>query len=287
MTTTSKAMSLKAKINNYAKKHGIAAQVVLQNYMFERLLARIAASDYRDKFVIKGGVLISSIVGLDTRSTMDLDTTLRGMPLTEQALSEAFRAISAIDLGDGVAFFPVSTHPIRKNDVYGGYCLRIDATYETMVTALSIDISTGDVITPDAVRHSFHGVFDDSVNITLWSYNIETVLAEKAQAILSLQTFSTRPRDYYDVYVLTKTQNYDRQVFEEALAATAEHRGMTGLISDRAGIVASIEESEDLQDMWRKYQRRFPYARGISYDDVIDALRDLLGLADRASTAML
>ena len=145
---SSKAMSLKAKIRNYAKDNRIAAQVVLQNYMFERFLARLSRSEYRDKFVIKGGMLIAAIVGLDTRSTMDLDTTLNGLPLTEEKILDAVNTISKIDLGDDMYFEMISIDPIRKDDIYGGYCVRINAIYDTIVTPLSIDVSTGDVITP-------------------------------------------------------------------------------------------------------------------------------------------
>lgn len=273
---SSKAMSLKAKIRNYAKDNRIAAQVVLQNYMFERFLARLSRSEYRDKFVIKGGMLIAAIVGLDTRSTMDLDTTLKGLPLTEEIILDAVNTISIIDLGDDVSFETISIDPIRKDDIYGGYCVRINAIYDTIVTPLSIDVSTGDVITPGAVLYEFGGIFDESVQISLWGYNIETVMAEKVETILSRGVFNTRPRDYYDAYILSTTQEYDRQMFEEALSATAEHRGSAESIADRAGIIDRISESNDLQNMWKKYQQRFTYASGIKYADIMKALRELL-----------
>lgn len=199
---SSKAMSLKAKIRNYAKDNCIAAQVVLQNYMFERFLARLSQSEYRDKFVIKGGMLIAAIVGLDTRSTMDLDTMLKGLPLTEEKILDAVNTIGKIDLGDDVSFEMISIDPIRKDDIYGGYCVRINVIYDTIVTPLSIDVSTGDVITPGAVLYEFGGIFDESVQISLWGYNIETVMAEKAETILSRNILKTRPRDYYDAYIL-------------------------------------------------------------------------------------
>ena len=150
---SSKAMSLKGRIKNYAKSNNIAAQVVLQNYMFERFLARLSVSEYSEKFVVKGGMLIAAIVGLDTRSTMDLDTTLRNLPLTEEKITEAVETICKIDMKDDVIFTVKSIEPIRKDDIYGGYCVRLDAVYDTIVTPLSIDVSTGDVITPDAVKY--------------------------------------------------------------------------------------------------------------------------------------
>jgi predicted nucleotidyltransferase component of viral defense system len=271
-----KAMSLKGKIKNYAKSNNIAAQVVLQNYMFERFLERLSLSDYREKFVVKGGMLIAAIVGLDTRSTMDLDTTLRNLPLTEEQISTAIRSVCDIRLDDDVVFKMQAIGPIRKDDVYGGYCVRIDAVYDTIVTPLSIDVSTGDVITPSPVKYDFGGIFDDGLKITLWGYNIETVIAEKVETILSRGVFTTRPRDYYDVYVLVTTQEYDKKLFAEALAATAKHRGSTEKIKDIPSILERISESHELKNLWSKYQKKFAYASDISYEMIMDVLKIIL-----------
>ena len=273
---SSKAMSLKGRIKNYAKSNNINAQVVLQNYMFERLLNRLSMSEYKEKFVVKGGMLIAVIVGLDTRSTMDLDATLRNLPLTEEKLNEAIRSICAIDLKDDVIFEVKTIDAIRQDDIYGGYRVRLDALYDTIVTPLSIDISTGDVITPEAVKYEFSGMFDETVCISLWGYNIETVIAEKVETILRRSVFSTRPRDFYDVYILGTTQEYDKEIFKEALRATAEHRGSIELIADVEGILKQISESSDLRDMWGKYQKKFEYAKDVSYDSVLEVLKRIV-----------
>ena len=270
------AMSLKAKIKNYAKSNNIAAQVVLQNYMFERFLARMSKSEYCEKFVIKGGMLIAAIVGLDTRSTMDLDTTLKNLPLTEEKVVEAVKSICSINLGDDVAFETVSIAPIRKDDRYGGFCVKLNAVYDTIVTPLSIDVSTGDVITPSAVQYEFGGIFDDSVRIKIWGYNIETVMAEKVETVLSRGIFNKRPRDYYDIYILSTTQTYDKKLFQEALTATASHRGSTEIIANTKAIITLISSSEELQDMWAKYQKKFVYARDIAYGQIIKVLEKLM-----------
>lgn len=273
---SAKAMSLKGRIKNYAKSRNLAAQVVLQNYMFERFLERLSVSDYSEKFVVKGGMLIAAIVGLDTRSTMDLDTTLRNLPLTEEQISTALSSICKIDLNDDVSFEIKSVAPIRKDDVYGGYCVRLDAIYDTIVTPLSIDVSTGDIITPEAVKYEFSGIFDEDVKITLWGYNIETVMAEKVETILSRGVFTTRPRDFYDVYILGTTQKYDREIFKEALKATAMHRGSLEKIADVGGIMGQISSNEDLKNMWVKYQKKFAYARDISYENIMEILGTLI-----------
>ena len=273
---SSKAMSLKGKIKNYAKNHNIAAQVVLQNYMFERFLERLSKSEYREKFVVKGGMLIAAIVGVDTRSTMDLDTTLRNLPLTKEQITEAMEAVCDVDLKDEVIFGIKSIEPIRKDDVYGGYCVRVDAVYDTIITPLSVDVSTGDIITPAAVKYEFIGIFDEDVRITLWGYNIETVLAEKTETILRRGIFSTRPRDFYDAYILETTQKYDKKVFREALRATVVHRGSVDAVSDIKGVMQQISDSDSLKKMWLKYQKKFEYAQNISYEEIMEALRRIL-----------
>jgi predicted nucleotidyltransferase component of viral defense system len=238
---SSRAMSLKGRINNYAKENHIAAQVVLQNFMFERFLARLSDSSFRDKFVVKGGMLVAAIVGLGTRATMDLDTTLRDFPLTEIEIRKAFREIISIDKGDEVVFLLQSVEPIRKDDIYGGFRVRIDAKYDTIVTPLSIDISTGDAMTPHPVSYIFRGIFDDSIQIPLWGYNVETILAEKLETILRRGVFTTRPRDFYDVYILGTTQPVDKKILRDAIIATSTHRGSTVQISDIASILKQVK----------------------------------------------
>lgn len=148
--------------------------------------------------------------------------------------------------------------------------------YDTIITPLSIDISTGDVITPEAVKYEFNGIFDEDIRINLWGYNIETVIAEKVETILRRGVFSTRPRDFYDVYILVTTQNYDKEIFKEAFQATAEHRGSLELIADVEEILKQISESSDLRDMWVKYQKKFEYAKAVSYENVLEALRRIV-----------
>ena len=273
---SSKAMSLKGRIKNYAKNNNIAAQVVLQNYMFECFLARLSISEYSEKFVVKGGMLIAAIVGLDTRSTMDLDTTLRDLPLTEEKITEAIESICRIDNKDDVIFEVKSIELIRNDDIYGGYCVRLDAIYDTIITPLSIDVSTGDVITPAAEKYEFSGIFDEDTRISLWGYNIETVIAEKVETILRRGIFTTRPRDYYDVFILGTTQEYDKELFKTALKATAKHRGSTEQISDVEGILKLISENDDIKDMWRKYQNKFAYASDISYESVLEVVKEMV-----------
>ena len=273
----SKAMSLKAKIRNIAKQKNIPAQVILQNYMFERLLVRLSASEYKEKFVLKGGMLVAAIVGLDNRATVDLDTTLKNLPLTPDAIRSALEQVCAISLDDGVVFEIGTISPIREDDIYGGYRVMLNAKFDTLLTPLSIDVSTGDAITPRAVQYNFSEIFDDEKTYELWAYNIETVMAEKVETILRRGVFNTRPRDFYDAYILTTTQKFDKAVFAEALSATAAHRGTAGQIADVPEILHNIEESPELRAMWDKYRKQFAYAQDITYEQIINAVRTLVG----------
>lgn len=272
----SKAMSLKAKIRNIAKQKNIPAQVILQNYMFERLLVRLSASEYKEKFVLKGGMLVAAIVGLDNRATMDMDTTLKNLPLTPEAIRSALEDICSIAFDDGIVYEIGTISPIRKDDIYGGYRVMLNARFDIMLTPLSIDVSTGDVITPHAVQYNFSEIFDDEKSYELWAYNIETVMAEKVETILRRGIFNTRPRDFYDAYILTTTQKFDITVFEDALKATANHRGTTNQIADVPSILHNIEESPELKTMWDKYRKQFSYAKNITYEQIMDSIKALL-----------
>lgn len=273
--SNAKAMGLKAKIRNIAKLKNIPAQVILQNYMFERFLVRLSQSAYKDKFVLKGGMLIAALVGIDNRATMDLDTTLKNLPLTPEAIEKAMKEIFAIDLSDDITFALKGISPIREDDIYGGYRVSLKAMYETIVTPMTIDVSTGDVITPNAVKFDFTGIFDDKLIFELWAYNIETVLAEKVETILRRSVFNTRPRDFYDAYILITTQNFDNVVFADALEKTIEHRGTRNQINDFDSTMAVIAESADLQRMWSNYLSQFSYAKDISFEDTCDAIKEL------------
>jgi len=269
------AMSLKAQIRNLAKEKNIKAQVLLQNYMFERFLERLSLSEYKDKFVLKGGMLVAAIVGMDIRSTMDLDATLRGLPLTVENILKTITAICAHPVQDEVTLSVGTIAPIRPDDVYGGYRVKLTAVYDTIETPFAIDISTGDVITPQAVKYTFRGIFDEGKQIEIWAYNIETVMAEKIETILRRSTLSTRPRDFYDIFILSTTQAYDAALLKEAVSATAKHRGTTDQIADIQTLLASIADSAELRLMWEKYRHEFDYAADITYEQAITALRDV------------
>ena len=270
---SSKAMSLKAKIKNIAKSKDMSAQVVLQNYMFERLLERISKSEYKNKFILKGGMLIAAIIGIDNRATMDMDATIKGYPLNETSLAETIKDICSIDVDDDVIFSFIKVEPIREEDDYGGYRVSIQSVYETIIAPMQIDITTGDVITPREILYRFKMIFDDN-SIDIWAYNIETVLAEKYETILRRGEFNTRLRDFYDVFILTKTQDFNKSLFNEAILKTSKHRETTHIFEDIEKRIEVIKNSHDLKRLWEKYRKNYSYAKDISFDEISFVLKE-------------
>lgn len=268
-------MSLKAKIRNFAKVRGISASAVLQIYLLNRFLYRLSLTDYKDNFIIKGGMLISSIIGIDYRATMDLDSTLRYMKLEEETLIEAFHTICSVETDDGIEFGFNSIEPIRDDDEYGGYRLSFHAVLGKINAPMSMDISTGDVITPEAEIHVFKDSIDTNTEFELMSYTVETVLAEKLETILSRGIDNTRPRDFYDVYMLAG-YDYDVLILRRAFNATANHRESLSKIVDYEIILNKIVNDNEMNRRWDIYTKQMPYAEGIAFANAINVARNML-----------
>lgn len=268
-----KAMQLKAQIKNLALINHVPAQAILQNFMLERLLERISISKYKDMIVLKGGMLIASMVGINSRTTMDMDATLQGYPLSEETIRVVFIDICALHLNDEVMLVLDRVVPIRDDDEYGGYRVSITAKYETIITPLKMDITTGDIITPGAVRYTFHSNFENK-RFNIWAYNNETILAEKVETILRRSVLNTRPRDFYDVYIIMKTQRpkINKNVFSAALNATSEKRGSLLALQEKEAIFRTIQSDPVMRQRWELYCKENYYAKGIGFDEVIDIL---------------
>jgi predicted nucleotidyltransferase component of viral defense system len=272
-----KSMQLKARIKNLATARNIPAQAVLQNYMLERLLERISVSRYKDKFILKGGLLIASLVGIQSRTTMDMDATVLGFPLSEGRLESTLTEICAISLDDDVTFTLTGIAPIRDDDEYCGFRAALSAHYETITTPLKIDITAGDVITPRAVRYTFHSSFDDKA-IEVWAYNVETILAEKVETILRRSVLNTRPRDFYDVYLLNRTQDtvIDKETFLSAHKATSQKRMSLAQVEKRDSILELIFNDATMRQRWERYAHDNYYAHQITFEDVVNSVRNIL-----------
>ena len=267
-------MSFKAIINNMAKENNVAAQSVLQTYMLERLLERISISKYKDNFILKGGMLISAMLGIDSRTTMDMDTTIKGFPLTKNNITNIMDEICNIEIDDNVTLKINKVELIREDDDYGGYRITFETKYNNeMPVIIKIDITTGDKITYKEIEYSFTLMLEDR-KIQIWSYNVETIIAEKFEAIVKRGVLSTRIRDYYDVYMLINTQNkiIDKKTLKDAITLTAQHRGTNEIIKDWKKIVEKIANDSKMRQQWKRYQKDNFYAEEIEYKDLINAI---------------
>lgn len=267
------AMQLKAIIKNIAKNKNISVALVLQNYMLERFLERVSLSRYHDNYIIKGGFLIASMVGLDSRATMDMDATIKGYPVNEEAIRKMVEDIIAVPVEDAIHFCLKSVREIREGDEYTGYRVALTADYEKMAVPLKLDITTGDKITPREIEYSYKLMMEDR-SIRVLAYNLSTILAEKLETVVSRGDQNTRPRDYYDIYILSKLQaeNIDVDSLKAALSATTAKRGSSELMMQYAEIMRTVKSSDVMKRQWDNYRKDFDYAAGIEFEETCDAV---------------
>ncbi len=275
--TTKNPMQLKAFIKNKAAENHISAQLVMQNYMMERLLERISKSEYKRNFILKGGFLIAAIVGLDTRATMDLDTTIKGFPLTHESIGGVFNEVCGIKIEDDVTFSVNKITDIREGDVYPGLRVHLTASYAPLAVPLTVDVTTGDKITPREVEYSFRLMFDDR-SISLLAYNLETILAEKLETVLSRNIANTRPRDFYDIHIIytLRGSECDMMILRQALNETARKRGSLPTLEQYREIITNISESQQMHSFWDKYRKEFEYAKDITFNDTCNSISLLM-----------
>jgi predicted nucleotidyltransferase component of viral defense system len=273
---TNNAMQLKALIKKKAAEKRISAQLVMQNYMLERLLERISLSPHKQKLILKGGLLISSIVGLDARATMDLDATIKDFDLTHETIRNVFEEVCRIPIEDDVVFEILGTSDIRETDDYPGIRVNLKANYPPISVLLTVDVTTGDKITPCAVEYTFPMQFDYG-SINIYAYNLETILAEKLETVVSRGVANTRPRDFYDIYILWKLRGTecDLDVLSHALEQTSIKRGSRTVMTRYVEILNAIFASEQMRGFWKKYQEDFEYAKDISFEDAVRVVKEI------------
>ena len=281
MIKTSK--QLKDLIRNLSKKNAADAQLLMRNYMMERFLERIALSKYRDHFVLKGGMLVAAMVGLDTRSTMDMDATVKGLPVNEASVKDMVEGILSVPVEDGVRFQVKRIQSIMDEAEYPGVRVSMETTFDGVITPLKVDVSTGDVITPKEVRYRFKLMLEDR-SIEVWAYNLETVLAEKLESIIYRGITNTRMRDFYDVYILSQmyADQLSAAVFHEALLATCRKRGHLEQLEDAVNVFDEVEQDAGMENLWHSYQKNFSYAADYSWHSVVESARALYAIAAAA-----
>ena len=268
---------IKGRIKSVAKQNNADARTLMRIYMMERFLERLARSEYRDNFIIKGGILVTAMIGVAHRSTMDIDTSMKNLNLSAEDALRVVNQVKDIDLDDGVSFEVKDVSNIMDEMEYPGIRVTMNANVGRLITPLKIDISTGDVITPRAIEFNYDLLLEDR-SISLWSYNLETILAEKLQTVLARGILNTRMRDFYDIRMLLDTyeDKVNKAVLKDAFAATCKKRGTDNLQEQAEEIIKIIEADEQLQVLWRAYQKKYTYAAEIDYASVISGVRKLM-----------
>ena len=266
--------SLKAKASNLAIQTNIPNKYIIQNFMFEALLKRISNSNYKDKFIIKGDLLLSSIFGVNLRSTMDLDTTIKGLPLNKSIITKVITEIINIDLKDNITFEIENIKDIREEDLYSGYNVNLKADFDGLKTNLMIDITTGDIITYKEVEFKYNTLFDnDTINIM--TYNYETIIAEKFETIISRNIDNTRMKDYYDLYMFVnlKWNDINKETLRKAIINTSKARETIDYIDNANKYIELISDDSILKSLWDSYQNNYEYAKDIEFEDIINAIK--------------
>lgn len=272
------AMQIKAKIRNLSGGDSRKSQTLIRNYVMERFLERMSVSKYRSQFVLKGGMLVASIVGLETRATLDIDATVRALALNEENANRIITDIISIELTDGFRFRIMSEKEIMDEADYPGIRFMLEAAIDNMVQPLKIDISTGDVITPGAVEYNYPLMLEDRT-ISIMTYNTETLLAEKLETILSRGLANTRMRDFYDITVIREKAAYNAELFKKAFHATSLKRETLKNQDSCHEILREICGNETMRNQWENYCRQSYFVGNISWDEANDAVLQLADLA--------
>ena len=266
--------SLKARASNLSKKTNIPNKYLIQNFMFEALLKRISKSKYKDKFIIKGGFLLSSIFGVNLRSTMDLDTTIKGLPLDRETITNVINEIIRIDVEDNVRLDIENIKDIREEELYSGFEVNLKAEFDGLKTNLMIDITTGDVITYEEVEFKYSTLFDNEI-INIMTYNYETIIAEKFESIISRNIDNTRMKDYYDLYMFVhlKWDDINKDTLRKAIFNTSKARETLDYINNANKYIELISDDSRLKALWNSYQNNYEYVKDIKFVDVINAIK--------------
>lgn len=272
---------LKGSIRSMAAKKNLRAQEVLQMFLFERILERLAASKYHNNFILKGGLLISSMIGISERTTMDMDTTVRGIQMEEEEIVAAVNEILAIDVGDGITFEYKGIEPIREENAYNNFRVHLRAKYGKIDSPMKIDVTTGDAITPAAIQYDFPMLFDDKT-VPVMAYTLETVLAEKYETIIRRNIGTTRARDFYDLHTLYRSRKDEirPEILKAAVLHTAQKRDSVEDIHDWKDILTDIREEPVLYQLWDNYVADNKYIGELSFREVLDTVEEVAKLLD-------
>jgi len=270
------ATQLKAKSRNLSNETGIPVHIVQRNFLFERFLERASLSEHRNSFIIKGGMLIASMIGIDIRATVDLDATLRRRNVDENVTRQIVNDIISVSLDDATDFTLLGMEQTRVESDYPGWRITLNVAFDGIRDTLKLDITVGDEITPNAIEYNYKLMFEER-RISLMAYNPETILAEKYVACVSLGIANSRMKDFYDVFILTKmyVKNLNHRDFSNAVIKTAIQRHT--ILADANLIIEEIAANSEMLRLWKRYQVDNSYAADIDFLDAVSSLKTLAG----------
>ena len=268
---TKNDMQLKSIMKKKAEKYGISPQATLQLYCLERLLERMSKSEENDFFIIKGGFLIASLIGIGNRSTMDIDTTVKGFTVSKEKVKDIFSNICNINIDDQLTFTLDRVEDIRETDDYPGIRVFILCEYGKIKSNLTVDVTTGDSIIPSEIEYTYKCVFDDK-DIPIWAYPLENIMAEKLETVIARNIANTRPRDFYDIYILYKLKgNYiNWQDLKKALISTSKKRKSLEILKNYSEIIDTLKINSFQNNLWNKFIKKNSFATGISFEQTVE-----------------
>ena len=270
---------LKNIISKKANGNSKISQQLYQMYFFEHILERISKSKYKHNIILKGGLLLSSIIGNDERTTKDMDATLKSIPLQKEEVKMILEEILEIDVNDNITYKVIDIKDIRKESEYGGFKLNILAMMENLKVYLAIEFTTGDKITPREVEYNYNCQFENK-KIPILAYTLETIIAEKYHAIIDKNVYNTRMKDFYDISMILneKNDNIDKRILKQAIINTFKHRETPIIVEDIKEELEDLKMNISLKKLWQQYQLTAPYAKDIIFEDIFSALEDITAL---------
>ncbi len=276
-----KYKELKEKSKEIERKYKLNHYELLQRFMFERILERISASDYRENFILKGGLLLSALFGIDNRTTRDMDATIKGLNISKEQMIKVLNEILNIDLKDGVKFKLVDVTDIREDDEYGGNKYHLIGKLENLKINLDIDISTGDKVIPKELEYSYSSLFEDK-KILIYTYNIETIISEKIETVLRRGQYNSRMKDYYDIHMfLTKFKNrINVDILKLSMKSTFDKRDSFDYLKDYEQILDSIYSYDRIIRLWKGYAKKNKYANEVKFEEIISELKEFISNLD-------
>lgn len=269
---------LTALCHKISKQTGLTFNSVMTYYFLEIILKKLSQSSYAEHYIFKGGFLLSNVIGVESRSTVDIDFLFHKQTLSEENVQQQLEEILT-ESKDDIQFSIQSISSIKESDNYGGYRATILCQLENIKQIIHLDIATGDIVTPHPVTYAYKAIFNDE-SFSIIAYTIETILAEKLQTIYSRNFLNSRSKDFYDVYILSKLKKNDidfRQL-NVACKRTFSYRETELDYNEIVQLMESFKTDPIQQQQWQNYSNKYSYTKGISFSEILDEIVNLVSI---------